>query len=168
GKWVLIYFSGGGILVTHMRMSGSWHIYRPGETWRQPASNMRIVLENDLCQAVGFRVPVAQMHTATSLARDRRIPAASADVLSPDFDFEEVKARLLACSLEEIGDALLHQRILAGVGNVFKSEVCFVTGVNPFRKVVDLTSDEIDGLIHASQKLIRANVLEGSGDTIET
>src|ERR1700691_3718980 len=54
GKWVLIYFSGGGILVTHMLMSGSWHIYRPGERWRQPSSNMRIVLENSEDQAVGF------------------------------------------------------------------------------------------------------------------
>src|SRR5580692_10449950 len=73
GKWLLIYFSGGGILVTHMLMSGSWHIYRPGEPWQKPASHMRIVLENGICQAVGFSVPVAHMHTARSLARDRRI-----------------------------------------------------------------------------------------------
>ena len=90
GKWVLIYFSGGGILVTHMLMSGSWHIYRPGEQWQQPGRNMRIVLENSLCQAVGFRVPVAQMHTASSLARDRRIPAPASDVLNPTFDPAEI------------------------------------------------------------------------------
>jgi len=71
GKWLLIYFSGGGILVTHMLMSGSWHIYRPGEPWQQPGRNMRIVLENSACHAVGFRVPVAQMHTVSSLARSR-------------------------------------------------------------------------------------------------
>jgi endonuclease VIII len=168
GKWVLIYFSGGGILITHMLMSGSWHIYRPGEPWRQPGSNMRIVLENNLCQAVAFRVPVAQMHTAASLARDRRIPQPTADVLNSDFNVEEVKPRLLACGSEEIGNVLLHQQILAGVGNVFKSEICFVTGVNPFRRVVDLTPDEIEKLIQSSQKLMRANVLEGSGDTIVT
>ncbi len=168
GKWVLIYFSGGGILVTHMLMSGSWHIYRLGERWLQPGRNMRIVLENSVCQAVGFRVPVAQMHTARSLARDRRIPNPTSDVLNPGFDAEAVKTRILACAREEIGDVLLHQDVLAGVGNVFKSEVCFVTGVNPFCKVADLQPDEVDALIHASQKLIASNVLEDSGDTIVT
>ena len=168
GKWVLIYFSGGGILVTHMLMNGSWHIYRPGEPWQQPGRNMRIVLENNLCQAVGFRVPVAQIHTAASLARDRRIPALTTDVLNPNFDAEAVAQRLRACAHGEIGDVLLHQEVLAGVGNVFKSEVCFVTGVNPFCKVADLASDQISALVRCAQRLIAANVLEDSGDTIVT
>ena len=168
GKWVLIYFSGGGILVTHMLMSGSWHIYRPGESWQQPGRNMRIVLENSACQAVGFRVPVAHMHTASSLARDRRIPNPASDVLNPTFDPEAVKQRLLACAREEIGDVLLHQEVLAGVGNVFKSEVCFVCRVNPFCKVADLRAEDVDALIQMSQKLIAANVIEDSGDTMVT
>jgi endonuclease-8 len=168
GKWVLIYFSGGGILVTHMLMSGSWHIYRPGEPWQQPGRNMRIVLENSLCQAVGFRVPVAQMHSAQSLARDRRIPQPTADVLSADFDAEATAQRLLACAHEEIGDVLLHQEVLAGVGNVFKSEVCFVTGINPFCRVADLSGEQISALIATSRKLVAANVLEDSGNTIVT
>jgi endonuclease-8 len=168
GKWILIYFSGGGILVTHMLMSGSWHIYRPGERWLQPGHNMRIVLENSICQAVAFRVPVAQMHTASSLARDHRIPKPTSDVLNSDFDAEAAKMRILACADEEIGNVLLHQNVLAGIGNVFKSEVCFVTGVNPFCKVADLRSAEIDALISASKNLVAANVLEDSGGTIVT
>ena len=67
-----------------MLMSGSWHIYRHGERWQQPRVNMRIVIENSDYIAVGFRVPVAEMHTAQSLARDRRIPRPEIDVLSPD------------------------------------------------------------------------------------
>src|ERR1700689_2626518 len=54
GKWLLIHFSGGGTLATHMLMSGSWHIYRPGERWQKPAIHMRIVLENAQYLAVGF------------------------------------------------------------------------------------------------------------------
>lgn len=168
GKWVLIYFSGGGILVTHMLMSGSWHIYRPGEPWQQPGRNMRIVLENRVCQAVGFRVPVAQMHTVGSLARDRRIPAPRTDVLNPTFDAQTVMQRIRACAPEEIGDVLLHQEVLAGVGNVFKSEVCFETGVNPFCRVSCLSDSQIDSLIRSAQRLIAANVLEDSDDTIVT
>ena len=79
GKWVLIHFSGGGILATHMLMNGSWHIYRPGERWQQPSANMRIVIETSDFVAVGFSVPFAEMHTAQSLARDRRIPPAASE-----------------------------------------------------------------------------------------
>jgi endonuclease VIII len=168
GKWVLIHFSGGGILATHMRMSGSWHIYRPGERWQQPGIDMRIVLENSLFQAVGFRIPIAEMHTAQSLARDRRIPQPEADLLSPTFDIESVAAHVRACASEEIGDVLLRQHVLAGVGNAFKSEACFVAGIHPFCKVAALQPAEIDALIRCAQRLLAANVLEDSGSAIVT
>ncbi len=168
GKWLLMHFSGGGILVTHMLMSGSWHIYRPGQPWLKPRHHMRIAIETSVCQAVGFRVPVAQMHTARSLERDRRIPQPAKDVLNGEFNRESAIARLRVCGSEEIGDVLLHQEVLAGVGNVFKSEVCFVTGVNPFCRVVDLSQERLDALVRASQRLIAANVLEDSGDMIVT
>ncbi len=168
GKWLLVHFSGGSILATHMLMSGSWHIYRPGEAWLKPRDHMRIVIETSVCQAVGFRVPVAQMHTARSLARDRRIPQAAGDLLNVSFNTPAAIARIRACAGEEIADVLLHQEVLAGVGNVFKSEVCFVTGINPFCLVRDLGDDQLDALVQASQRLIAANVLEDSGDTIVT
>lgn len=168
GKWLLIHFSGGATLVTHMLMSGSWHIYRHGEQWFQPRANMRILIENSDYVAVGFSVPVAEMHTAESLARDRRIPSTDSDVLRPDFDSAAVLARIRACANEEIGDVLLHQRVLAGVGNVFKSETCFVTAVNPFSHVSDLSEETLRAMIAAARKLLRANVLEDSGDTIVT
>jgi endonuclease-8 len=168
GKWLLIHFSGGGILVTHMLMSGSWHIYRPGDRWQQPPANMRIVIETSTCQAVGFRVPVAQMHTARSLARDRRIPQAANDVLSAEFNPESAAQRLRNYAHEEIGDVLLHQELLAGVGNVYKSEICFVNGINPFCKVSALNADQLDALVHSAQCLMSANVLEESGNVIVT
>src|SRR5271165_4224565 len=90
GKWLLIHFSGGATLATHMLMSGSWHIYRPGERWQQPRINMRIVIENSEYVAVGFRVPVAKMLAPEQLARAARIPAPAIDVLSEDFDAETV------------------------------------------------------------------------------
>jgi endonuclease-8 len=168
GKWLLIHFSGGGTLATHMLMSGSWHIYRPGERWQQPRANMRIVIENSEYIAVGFRVPVAEMHTALSLARNRKIPRSEMDVLSEAFDADAAARRLLAHGDEEIGDVLLHQEVMAGVGNVFKSEVCFVTWMNPFCKVAALTAEQADGLIAAARRLLTANVLEDSGDSIVT
>jgi endonuclease-8 len=168
GKWLLIHFSGGGTLSTHMLMNGSWHIYRHGERWQQPRFNMRIVIENVDFIAVGFRVPIAEMHTAQSLMRDRRIPSPEIDVLKPDFDAGAVMRRIQAHGNEEIADVLLHQEVLAGVGNVFKSEICFVTGTNPFCKVFGLSEDQLRALIATAQKLVGANVLEDSGDTIVT
>lgn len=166
GKWLLIHFSGGATLATHMLMNGSWHIYRHGDRWQQPRFNMRIVIENNDYIAVGFKVPVAEMHTAQSLARDSRIPGSVIDLLSAEFDAEEAERRLLAHPGEETGDVLLHQEVMAGVGNVFKSEVCFVTGINPFARVAALTRDQVHALVAASQKLVAANVLEDSGNFI--
>ncbi|MGB6687709.1 MAG: DNA-formamidopyrimidine glycosylase family protein [Terracidiphilus sp.] len=168
GKWMLTYFSGGGILATHLLMSGSWHIYRPGERWMVAARHMRIVLENADYQAVGFHVPVAQMHTAQSLERDRRIPQPALDVLRGEFDAGAVVIRMMTCACEEVGDVLLHQEVLAGVGNVFKSEVCFVDRINPFCKVGALARDEVEGLIRTAQRLVAANVMEDSTDRIVT
>ncbi|HVC46573.1 MAG TPA: DNA-formamidopyrimidine glycosylase family protein [Terracidiphilus sp.] len=168
GKWLLIHFSSGATLATHLLMSGSWHIYRPGERWQKPASHMRIVLENVDFQAIGFRVPVAHMHTAQSLARELRIPAPALDLLSPDFDGEAASARIALNAEREIADVLLDQHLLAGVGNEFKSEICFVCAVSPFARVASLSAAHIAALVAASQRLLRANVLEDSGDTLVT
>lgn len=168
GKWLLMHFSGGGTLATHMLMNGSWHIYRHGERWQQPRANMRIVVENADYVAVGFRVPVAEMHTAQSLARNNRIPSLEIDVLSCEFNAAEAARRMLEHGGEDVADVLLQQDVLAGVGNVFKSEICFVTGIHPYCKVSALSRDQVQVLIAAARRLIAANVMEDSGDTIVT
>ena len=168
GKWLLIHFSGGGILATHMLMRGSWHIYRCGERWQQPAANMRIVIETDDYQAVGFNVPVAEMLDARSLERDRRIPPAQRDVLNAGFDLDAAVERLLAFAELELGEALLRQKALAGVGNVFKSEICFAAGLNPFRKVAMLTREQAVEVVSIARRQLAANVLDDSGDQIVT
>jgi endonuclease VIII len=168
GKWMLMYFSGGGILASHLLMNGRWHIYRHGERWQLPRFHMRIVIENEQYQAVGFRVPVAEMHTARSLERNTRIPRTENDLLSAEFDAPGALDRLLAQPQDTIADALLDQGALAGVGNVFKSEICFVNGLHPFRMVGTLTRDQAAQTIRSAQQLLRANVLEDSGDLIVT
>jgi len=168
GKWLLIHFSGGGILTSHLLMNGRWHIYRQGERWQAPRFHMRIVIENGEYQVVGFRVPVARMHTEKSLARDPHVAHSENDLLSEEFDAEAALARLLARPQEALADALLDQTVLAGIGNVFKSEICFVQGLHPFRAVGTLTRDEAAAIIVSAKKLLRANVLEDSGDLIVT
>ena len=168
GKWLLIHFSGGGILTSHLLMNGRWHIYRQGERWQAPRYDMRIVIENSEYQAVGFRVPVARMHTEKSIARDIHVALPAKDLLSEEFDAEAALGRLMARPNEALADALLDQTVLAGIGNVFKSEICFVQGLHPFRAVETLTHDEAAATIASARKLLKANVLEDSGDLIVT
>ena len=168
GKWLLIHFSGDLILVTHMLMSGSWHIYRRGEKWHRARSHMRIAIATEQFEAVAFDVPVAQFHTAKSLARHTSVPKLGPDLLGKEFSTEEAIARLRAHANEEIANVLLNQQVVAGIGNVFKSEICFECSVNPFRLVATLSNDEVDALLDRSRKLMQQNVSDTSGDAIVT
>ncbi len=164
GKWLLIHFSGDLILVTHMLMSGSWHIYRTGERWRVPRRMMRCVIHVDGFETVAFNVPVAKFYTARTLERHSMIPKLGPDLLRADYDEAEARARVLARPDEEIASVLLNQQVLAGLGNVYKVEVCFLCAVHPFRKVASLTPAEVDDLLYQSRKLIGENVQETSED----
>jgi len=168
GKWLLIHLSGGQILATHMLMSGSWHIYRPGERWQEPARNARIVLETADFQAVAFRVPVARIYTERSLLREAAIPKPEGDVLAGAFDAAAAIQRLQSHPDDELGPALLRQHVLAGVGNVFKSEICFLLGLSPFCKVATLSELELKQVVETAQRLLAASVLEDSGAQIVT
>ena len=172
GKWCLVWFSGDLILVTHMLMSGSWHIYRTGETWWMGKSRMRVAVAVDGWQAVAFNVPIVEFHTARSLERSSQVPKLGPDMLSDEFTVEGGVARLEAYGVEhpeaEIAVVLLNQRVLAGLGNVYKSEVAFAAGVNPFRAMRTITAREREIMVDKSQQWLKANVLDGSGDGIVT
>jgi len=162
GKHLLMALSGDLVLRTHMRMNGSWHIYRPGERWQRSARDMRILVETSRFVAVGFNVPVAELLTGREVAQHRELNALGPDLLSPSFDAAEVLGRLRAHQTDAIGDALLNQRIVAGIGNVFKSETLFLAGVAPFQAVGALSDDELMRLLAESRKLLHANVLRRS------
>jgi endonuclease-8 len=168
GKWLLMHFSAGSVLATHMLMTGSWHIYRPGERWQAPRRDLRVLLETEDFVAVGFRIPLAKIHTEASLARDLRIPPPAADLLRAEFAPAQALARLTEEGREELANALLNQRLLAGVGNVFKSEICFLLGLSPFALLGSLSETQLQAVVAMAQKLLAANVLEDSGDRIVT
>jgi len=176
GKWCLIFFSGDLILVTHMLMSGSWHLYRTGERWQMGRGRMRVVIRTKDWEAVGFDIPVAEFHTARSLMqpgwRSSQVSKLGPDILSDSFSVEGGVARLAAYGLEnpdaEIAAVLLNQRVLAGLGNVYKSEVAFAAGVNPFRAMRTITQREMELMVDVAQRFMKANVVDGKGDGIVT
>ena len=160
GKHLLMEFSGDLVLRTHMRMNGSWHIYRPGEKWRRGRQAMRIVVGNEEYVAVAFEVPVAEFLTADELIRHRELGRLGPDLLSSGFDPGAAAARLRARRGVPVAEALLDQHVMAGVGNVFKSEVLFVCGIDPRRMVEALSDEEIASLVANAERLLRANVID--------
>ena len=172
GKWCLIFFSGDLILVTHMLMSGSWHIYKAGEKWWQPRSRMRVVITCGDYQAVAFNVPIAEFHTARSLERSSQVPKLGPDVLSEGFSVEHgvqaLRERAASHPEDEVGVVLLNQRVMAGLGNVYKSEVAFAARVNPFRAMRTITEREMEALVEVARKYMTANVAEGTSEQMVT
>jgi endonuclease-8 len=162
GKHLLIWFSGGLVLRTHMRMHGSWHIYRPGERWMRPRSDMRIVVETGEMHAVAFNVPVAEFEAAATLEQSPAMRHLGPDLLSENFSAAEAIDRIAARADMDVADALLDQSALAGIGNVYKSEVLFAGNVNPFRKAGDVSREEIERLVTIAARFLRANVAETS------
>jgi endonuclease-8 len=159
GKHLIIDFSGDLHLRTHMRMNGSWHVYKPGERWRARPSDMRLVIETDEWVAVAFNVPVAEFHDAASLARQDDLLHIGPDFLGEDFDSEEAIRRIRERPEEEIADVLLNQRVVSGIGNEYKNEVLFVARINPFTRVRDLTDEQLTRILQTARRLMIANVV---------
>jgi endonuclease-8 len=168
GKWMSMNFSGGLVLLTHMLMNGSWHIYRPGEAWQRRQIDMRIVIKTEKIWAVAFNVPIAEFHTEDTLRRRQGFRNLGQDVLGANFDPAMSIEHLRTRKDLAVGEALLTQSLMAGLGNVYKSEVCFACGVNPFRRIDSLSEDELSCLVETSRKFLLANVGEASGDQITT
>ena len=168
GKHLLMWFSGGLVLRTHMRMNGSWHIYRPGERWRRAHRDMRIVVETNEIHAVAFNVPVAELTKGDALARVKALRELGPDPLQTEFDPSEAVARILARGDTEIAEVLLDQSAIAGIGNIYKSEVLFAGRIYPFTRTLALTRDEVQRLVEIAVKFLRANVTAHASGAIET
>lgn len=170
GKHLLMHFSGDLILRTHMRMSGSWHIYRPGERWLSSSGDMRVIVGTANFVAVAFKVPVAVFETERTIERDEALGSLGPDLLSDDFSLQGVLRRMHAPEQEilPINEVILNQRVVAGIGNVFKSETLFATGINPFKLVCELTDEKLTFLLNTAQRLLKMNVTDESADGITT
>ena len=158
GKHLLMRFSGDLVLRTHMRMNGSWHIYRPGERWQRPAPDMRIVIATADFVAVAFNVPVAKFLTLRALARQPELRRLGPDLLGAGFDPVEAARRIRERAGHEIAEVVLDQRVVAGAGNVYKSEILFLCRINPFTRVAALTDGQVAEVVQTARSLLAANV----------
>ena len=166
GKHLLIGFDNGLTLRSHMRMKGSWHRYRPGERWRLPARLASAVLETSDAVAVAFSTPVLELLTDAGIARSRPLRELGPDLLGDDFDAAEALRRLRERDGEQLATALLDQRAVAGVGNVIKSETCFIERLDPWAPVRRFSDAELASALQTARRLLRANV--GGGARVTT
>lgn len=160
GKNLFISFDNGLVLRSHLRMYGTWHVYRPSEPWGRPAREARLVLEVDDAVVVNFSAPVIELLELRAIEHHRPVASLGPNLLDDNFDPREALARLrhpLRADLT-IGDALMDQGVMAGVGNIWKHETLFRCGTYPWLRVRELDDDALMALIETAQHLLRASV----------
>ncbi|MET8409944.1 DNA-formamidopyrimidine glycosylase family protein [Streptomyces sp. NPDC005195] len=156
GKHLLTRIEGGLTLHSHLRMDGSWKVYAPGGRWSGgPAHQIRAILGTTDRTAVGYRLPVLELLRTTD--EDRAVGHLGPDLLGPDWNPDRALANLLEDPARSLGEALLDQRNLAGIGNVYKSELCFLLGVTPWLPVGELSTDRAPLLPVLARRLLEAN-----------
>jgi len=158
-KHLLIRFSGGDVLHTHMRMTGSWHVYPAGERWRKPAWQARVVLEAGDHVAVCFDAPVVELLAEGEEHRHPSIAGLGPDVLVDPFDMGEVLRRARRQPPERAaGEVLLDQRVVSGIGNIYRCESLFAARLHPETPVAALDDDALVALVEQASALMRANL----------
>ena len=160
GKHLLLEF-GGLSLHSHLGIGGAWHLYRHGGRWRRPRSSAWAVLSGGSWDAVQFGGPTLQVVATERLRRDPRIARLGPDILADEFEVEAVAAAMRADPTRTLGDALLDQHLVAGIGSIFKSEACFAARLDPWRSIGDLSEEELRGVLAAAHDLMREAVESG-------
>ena len=160
GKHLLVHFDGGLTLRTHLRMTGSWHLYRAGERWQKGQHLARAVVEADSgWLAVCFQAPVVETYHRAA-GEPLALAGLGPDLTGPDPDLDTVveRAGIIPPTGAEVADVLLDQRVAAGIGNVYKSEVLFLHGLDPFTPVAAVDAARLRRIYATAHELLRANL----------
>ncbi|HEY8642319.1 MAG TPA: DNA-formamidopyrimidine glycosylase family protein [Candidatus Dormibacteraeota bacterium] len=153
GKHLLVRFDNGLSLHTHMRMTGAWHVYRPGEPWRKPERLARAVLEVDGTVAVLFNAPVVEL-----TRHDDRTSHLGPDILAENLDLDLVVRRARSLGSVPVGEVLLDQRVSAGIGNIWRNEALWTERVNPWRASTSLSDAQLRALYAWAHTEMRAHL----------
>jgi endonuclease VIII len=168
GKHLLIAFGEGRhrlTLRTHLRMTGSWHRYRVGKRWRLPERRATVILQTDAAVVVCFDCPTVELLTDAGVARSMALRTLGPDLLAPDFDLSLGLANFSRHRSTAVGEALLDQRLVAGIGNVVRNETLFMEHTNPWLRLDELDDATLARLLITAQRVLRANVTGGARTT---
>lgn len=160
GKHLLLDF-GDLVLHSHLGMGGSWHLYEGNAAWRKPPGAAWAVLSGEGAEAVQFGGPTLRVLRAGAVRLDPVLSRLGPDILAPDFDAAPVVDSLLSARERSVGDALLDQALVAGIGNIFKSEACFAARQDPWQSMADLSEGRLRRVVQAAHELMRDAVDHG-------
>jgi endonuclease VIII len=156
GKHLFIRFAGDLTLHSHLRMTGKWGVYRRGERWRRGRHRAWLVIRTDEHEVVEFDGPVLELMTESRTRFDQRLAALGPDVLGPELDEGAFLRRLREDDpTRGIGDALLDQRNVAGIGNLWKAEACWSAGIDPWRALQAVSDEEALEIVQAARTDMR-------------
>ncbi|HSK51069.1 MAG TPA: DNA-formamidopyrimidine glycosylase family protein [Solirubrobacterales bacterium] len=158
GKNLLLDF-GELALHSHLGMNGSWHVYPRGGRWRKPPGAAWALLRGESQEAVQFGGPTLRVMPTPRLRRE--LSRLGPDVLAPDFDLDTAVASLRSAPHSELGDALLDQGLVAGIGNIFKSEACFAARLDPWTRIAALGDDDLRRVLATARELMLEAVASG-------
>jgi len=162
GKHLFIRFDGGLTLHSHLRMTGKWGVYAPGQRWRRSPRRAWLVIRTDAGEVVQFDGPVLELMTDSRTRFDQRLAALGPDVLADEFDERTFLRRLREDDpTRGIGDALLDQRTVAGIGNLWKAEACFAAGLDPWRRTAEVGDEEALAVVRAARGAMQQSVENG-------
>ena len=147
---------------SHLKMEGSWQVYPPGGRWRKPGFTARCVLRTAAADAVGFSLGVLEVIKTAD--EDKAVGHLGPDLLGPDWDPAEAELRVSSAPDVPVGVALLDQRNLAGIGNIYRCEVCFLAGIHPASPVAAVT--DLRAVFSDAKQLLEANLGPGRRTTV--
>lgn len=166
GKHLFVHFDGDLAIHSHLRMTGSWGTYRVGQRWRRAHRRAWLVLRTEAGEVVQFDGPVLELLTESRTRSDRRLAMLGPDILAPELDEQVILARLRADDgTRPIGDALLDQRVLAGIGNLWKCEGCFSAAIDPWRSAASVSDAEVLAILRATRPGMQQSALDGMQDS---
>ncbi len=162
GKHLLMHFEGGFVLHSHLRMTGAWAVHARGERWRCSPRRAWLVLRARDAEVVQFDGPVLELMTALRARGDQRLAGLGPDVLGATLDEGRVLRRLREDDpTRPIGDALLDQRTIAGIGNIWRAESCFGAGIDPGRAAGEVSDAEVLAIVRFAREHMRRAVADG-------
>lgn len=160
GKNLLFEF-GDVVLHSHLAMGGSWQLHPHGAKWRKPRRAAWLVLSGKDLEAVQFGGPTLRLLRTGSVRHDPVLRRLGPDILAPEVDLDDMTDRLRSQGDRAVGEVLLDQALIAGIGNIFKSEACFAAGIDPWRPAAGLAGDELAALLQTARHLMQEAVASG-------
>jgi endonuclease-8 len=169
GKHLFLRFEGGLTIHSHLRMTGSWGTYLRGERWRRSPRRAWLVLRHGTGEVVQFDGPLLELVTDSRTRLDQRIAGLGPDIIAAGFDEDEVLRRLRRDDpTRPIGDAILDQRTIAGIGNLWKVEGCWLAGIDPWRPTAEVTDEEVLRIVRGIRPLMQESAMHGMQDAYKT